>query len=234
MVEQLLGGAAECECAGRRHSGASAPPLRRKMPSYGYPLPVRAVLLPVVTVSATRALMKPALYPRPVFAPVPTRALPTAHVEEMVGSDVAMLTNRASVSSRFTPACVCSQRKLTYPTASPKVSGAAKDSLFSLFPSKKQRKALKAQSTAKIPTYDGTKGKVFDDYLMDFKSATQSRGGVYPISPNPGCSSSWSSRTAQKTQSALRSACLAIRCTAWLCARMRLSPITSGLPPTSP
>ena len=33
VVEQLLGGAAECECAGRRHSGASAPPLRRPVPS---------------------------------------------------------------------------------------------------------------------------------------------------------------------------------------------------------
>ena len=33
VVEQLPGGAAECERAGRRHSGASAPPLRRPVPS---------------------------------------------------------------------------------------------------------------------------------------------------------------------------------------------------------
>ena len=49
-------------------------------------------------------------------------------------------------------------------------------SLLSLFPSKKQRKELKANSSAKIPTFNGTKGKVFDDYLMDFKSVVQSRG----------------------------------------------------------
>ena len=49
-------------------------------------------------------------------------------------------------------------------------------SLLSLFPSKKQRKELRLSSTAKYPTFDGTKGKVFDEYMMDFTSVAESKG----------------------------------------------------------
>ena len=49
-------------------------------------------------------------------------------------------------------------------------------SLFSLFPSKKQRKALARSSTATMPEFGGKKGKIFDEYLSDFKSYAQSKG----------------------------------------------------------
>ena len=68
-------------------------------------------------------------------------------------------------------------RRLDMPEGTPTRQQARSSvSLLSLFPSKKQRKELKANSSAKIPTFNGTKGKVFDDYLMDFKSVVQSRG----------------------------------------------------------
>ena len=49
-------------------------------------------------------------------------------------------------------------------------------SLLSLFPSKKQRKALARSSTATVPTFNGKKGKVFDEYLSDYRSYAQSKG----------------------------------------------------------
>ena len=48
--------------------------------------------------------------------------------------------------------------------------------LLSLFPTKKQRKEMRTSSSAKYPTFNGTKGKIFDEYKMDFTSVAESKG----------------------------------------------------------
>ena len=62
------------------------------------------------------------------------------------------------------------------PIATPAPASTGRSTLLQLFPSKKQAKLLARTSTATIPSTDGTKGRPFDDYLMNLRSAFESKG----------------------------------------------------------